>query len=1039
MPINFELDFVQPLLKDLQNGSFKDVEDFANGVTKYYVRTIEKGAPIGIPPTLPAPAASGAPAPVGTGTGDSFRLPFNDVSKQKFNRAVFAYFNTKELILQKGNLEQKKRALEGIIRKAKYQKELIQGQITLIKTLTQKVKELPIYIKELGDTAKEMYASYKADLLKVVDEIEQIAASDIDVNVSFKDTFPEEYAVIETLKNLEFKASSIDEIRQTFNNILTVTQYIEKANRVASNENETKRYIKKRLSTAAQKIVKIVTSLIEPESFSDIMTEFIADKSYITEATKKRLRQADQAVEAIKFIKFIVEPQIAVLKKKIEIQKTNIKTRINKQLDAQKEAIAKKASEITGKKLKSERVKLFEKYIDDAKRLKKENEANIIKAKKTIKLVATIAKEGTAILAAGTKLTEDVINEVETLKTEFKTIAERTKNDVEEVKSISLSGSNTSGRLRSYLTKRGLEQVYQPINAAVGSLTIDFIDIRKLLEKTDNKYDQYEDKIFSLEDQFIKIENAVRELQNLPKKQRPARTKTKRERRARNTLITVLQKLDVLLLRLKIFMNKQLQRAEKFANEQIAKAKVLAKQIEIAIINSLPIPEELKDVETRRAAIEEKKETIKQYKVKLQQTKQKIQASALLASNAVLIGQNLAGKDFSSASNEQPLQKIANAKFQFFTVGVDAKSATYKKQEDDKKRFLKEITTLKQIETLVSIATLTLKGLKDNPTKIANGPTNFVEELKRDLELLVKRIQNQPQIDLTGAAQSGVDKSFEILRNFIEGPTNNPKGLIATITDMKTELKGRLLSEVIKPVSFGPPLMNLEQKYLIKVKKLLAQMIGAVEPEEEEQKEEDRTNEGLITSSFKNKQEAKERKLQAAREKLADNKMYKVLRDMYKILNEGRGSFVIFLIEKITELLERFEVFVRTQIDKVVSFIKKEVKGRVDKEKKQYEDRLQAILKKKLQNDLIPQSITYNIASLLFWTGAVWTNTTGATFQVITIPPFKKLRIDGRLEGTAPSVRELAKNFESQLTQMQGLCIPNPATGIPPFPFTGYK
>ena len=75
----------------------------------------------------------------------------------------------------------------------------------------------------------------------------------------------------------------------------------------------------------------------------------------------------------------------------------------------------------------------------------------------------------------------------------------------------------------------------------------------------------------------------------------------------------------------------------------------------------------------------------------------------------------------------------------------------------------------------------------------------------------------------------------------------------------------------------------------------------------------------------------------------------------------------------------------------------------------------------------------------MFWTGAVWTNTTGATFQVITIPPFKKLRIDGRLEGTAPSVRELARNFELQLTQMQGLCIPNPATGIPPFPFVGYK
>ena len=157
MPINFELDFVQPLLKDLENGNFKDVGEFADGVTKYYLQTIEKGAPVGIPPTLPAPAASGAPAPVGTGAGDSFRLPFNDTSKQKFNRAVFAYFNTKELLLQKENLEQKKKALEGILRKAKYQKELIQASVTQIKTLTQKVKELPANIKELGATAKEMY------------------------------------------------------------------------------------------------------------------------------------------------------------------------------------------------------------------------------------------------------------------------------------------------------------------------------------------------------------------------------------------------------------------------------------------------------------------------------------------------------------------------------------------------------------------------------------------------------------------------------------------------------------------------------------------------------------------------------------------------------------------------------------------------------------------------------------------------------------------------------------------------------------------
>lgn len=127
------------------------------------------------------------------------------------------------------------------------------------------------------------------------------------------------------------------------------------------------------------------------------------------------------------------------------------------------------------------------------------------------------------------------------------------------------------------------------------------------------------------------------------------------------------------------------------------------------------------------------------------------------------------------------------------------------------------------------------------------------------------------------------------------------------------------------------------------------------------------------------------------------------------------------------------------QIDKVTAKIKKDIKERIDKEKKQFDDRLEAIKNKKLKNDLIPQSIAYNIASALFWTGAVWQNSAGATFQVFTVTPFKKLRVDGRLDGTAAAVRELAQNFELQLATINGLCIPNPATGIPPFPFVGYK
>ncbi len=101
MPINFELTFTQPLLKDLADGKIKDSGEFCQGITDYYVKTIETGMPVGIPPTLPSPAASGAPAPVGTGPGDSYKKPFNTPSKEKYNKAIFAYFHGKEILLNK--------------------------------------------------------------------------------------------------------------------------------------------------------------------------------------------------------------------------------------------------------------------------------------------------------------------------------------------------------------------------------------------------------------------------------------------------------------------------------------------------------------------------------------------------------------------------------------------------------------------------------------------------------------------------------------------------------------------------------------------------------------------------------------------------------------------------------------------------------------------------------------------------------------------------------------------------------------------------
>ena len=55
MPVNFEINFIQPLLKDLRDGEYKDIQDYVDAITRYYATTIAEGNPVGVPPTLASP------------------------------------------------------------------------------------------------------------------------------------------------------------------------------------------------------------------------------------------------------------------------------------------------------------------------------------------------------------------------------------------------------------------------------------------------------------------------------------------------------------------------------------------------------------------------------------------------------------------------------------------------------------------------------------------------------------------------------------------------------------------------------------------------------------------------------------------------------------------------------------------------------------------------------------------------------------------------------------------------------------------------
>lgn len=154
-------------------------------------------------------------------------------------------------------------------------------------------------------------------------------------------------------------------------------------------------------------------------------------------------------------------------------------------------------------------------------------------------------------------------------------------------------------------------------------------------------------------------------------------------------------------------------------------------------------------------------------------------------------------------------------------------------------------------------------------------------------------------------------------------------------------------------------------------------------------------------------------------------------------------------VEKCPSILLMLLDYVKKGLKEIKKFIVELVKPITDHVEKQIETikvkiqeagaKLLEKNKEKLVNiDAKAMSLVYNIATRLFWTGATWSNTVGTSFVTTNIGPFKPIK--GLPEGGAKGMAdELAKSFQDQLKVMSGQVIPNPATGIPPFPFLGYN
>ena len=1047
MPVNFEIDFIQPLLKDLRDGEYKDIQDYVDAITRYYATTISKGNPIGVPPTLPSPITLGVIVPIAT-TSNGFNTTFNRPNQDKFNRAVSAYYNAKELIIGQESIEIKLTILKGIIAKANYEKKLIEANLKAVRTASAEVARLPEYIQSLVVATKLLVSKYELEfreLKKVIVEGIDIAETSNtnreDKERVFQQLFPEEAGLLDTLTSFRF--NNIQEAQSVLNN---VKQFVENINKpTLEEESADKRYIKVKVTQAADKVIKLVSALSVPEKFVGIIDEVRGDFTNIESNIERSLNVARQASKSIGIIKTVLQPQIAVAEQWIKVKKANLEKRVKEKIEEQKGVIDKKIQDLKKRKDRSEKKKLFEKYKNDAKDLKKQNEELIKKTKGSIKLVSDI-------IVKSTKLTENTLGIEEILKKSL----ERYKQEIEALKSKTQDSdirlqSNFS-EIEQYLNKRNVKELEGPIQNIIKDAPILFQDVRVLLERPNRIYDIIKDTLESTKEQLKKIQDDFRKLENLPslkKKDGSSIAIRRQDGRAKESLISVFVSTKELLEDIRVFVKKCKDKTKEFTDKQIKKSEQILQDIEIAAINALPIPTQAQDGQTKKEAAEEKKNQIKKYKVEIGNALKQTKAAASFGTNAATLITNVVNRDLASSKNEQILVNIAKNRFEYNVVGIDSKSPEYVREEAREKRFVDKVGLLREIETYITILISTTQDLTQNPIReqaaqFVNEGTEtgkgFVEDLKAAYNQIAAAAQETTLQSQEGDARlipPAVDSIIQTIERLTQSKSTNPADYLKAINALKKTLSGNILEQTLKSTALVYALQKVEEQYLIKTKKLLSQLLGVVR--EEQEVIDQNNNEDSLTTQVRERKQQIEDERRVIDEKVRSNKMYKAIKDMYEALEEGKGSIISIIFNTVVKKLDEFETFIKTEITSVVKDLKQKADNKIKKIKQEHEERLKVIIQKKVKNDLLPQSIALNIATSLFWTGAVWLNSETTTFQVIGVAPFKRLRVDGKIDGVEATVRELASNLENQLKTLQGLVIPNPATGLVPFPFVGYK
>lgn len=443
MSLDFENNFIKPLLLDIQNGNIPNTQTYCGKIAEYYERTVLKGSPNNIPKTLVSPtltaANAGVPVSVPISIGqDAYTKPNSYRSQLAMYRTLAQYYITKELVAGQQDLEQSIRTLETIIRKQSFNVQRVKKFINEVRAIKIKLSELPSTIKNVIDILIKEVEKYKKQIDDIILEIQseefkqRLEAAGLGAPAQI---FAEEFQVVNTLKNVNFKNPA------SLSNALTVVVgYARKIDREIINSELTsvelrvgglgdqrsvKIKVQKDIKTRIERIISIADGLIRPSAIGPLLATITAD----TVEARAELKNAIQSYKRFKQIEDELRPQLVNLERIIKQEKEQVKALLKRKIQDIKEVISKKQKEMAEKRLarravrvsrrvvKSPKITLLTQAKDDIQTFRKNNEETIKVARKKIQLTKAIIRDTQALVKKTKTIRDGIIKkEVPELK-----------------------------------------------------------------------------------------------------------------------------------------------------------------------------------------------------------------------------------------------------------------------------------------------------------------------------------------------------------------------------------------------------------------------------------------------------------------------------------------------------------------------------------------------------------------------------------------------------------------------------------------------